>query len=411
VATISGTQFANRLIADLAPLASVDHESGRVSFSGGGQFDEQRMLLFDLIKFGGQIPNEDAMAIARDAMFAAAATSPGLTLAGFVGEVTRLEREYLSRRPSRHVFLTQISIDAKASLPRMLQDGVTISFPPSVPKRFLETRQQVLDHAAHSLYVDPPKRYRWLRASVSAKSFIAAGDSALEAIEFRVALLNLGVNRQTGIRWSSGKRAPVNSIALAPLHTLHRPSGALSSETWWYEPNYVAPLDLESRKITSAIEFSESAISRLRRLPYAGDFKDWVRYYGRALGESDWAVSFILLWQALESATGTSRAKYESTVRRASFLFDDVEYSKQVLDSLRNCRNEIVHAQNDPTGLETRLYMLKRYVEAVLVFHLRHASDFDTVDEAGQFLDLPASTKELGKRLRLIEKAANFRGL
>jgi hypothetical protein len=410
VATISDSQFATRLIADLAPLASVNSETGRISFDSGGRFDEERMLLFDLIRLSGRIPAEDATAIARDALFAAAAP-PGLTLDRFTSEVDRLERAYLSRRPNRHVFLTQISIDPRVDLPRMVQDGVTISFPPSVPKRFIDARQRLLAQAEHSLYVNPPEEYRWLRASVSAKSHIAAGNRSLEAIEFRVALLNLGINRRTGFRWSAGKRKPVNSIALAPLHTLHSPSGALSTGTWWYEPNYVLPLDLRSRQVADAVELSELVIRRLRRLPYADAFKDWVRYYGRALGESDWAVSFILLWQALESITGTVQARHDATVRRAAFIFDDVEYSRRVLDNLRNCRNAIVHAQNDPTALETRLYILKRYVEEALMFHVRHVGNFDSVDEAAQFLDLPASSKELSRRVRLVKKAARFRGL
>lgn len=410
MAIISDVKFADRLLKDLADRASVDGESGQVTFSAGGSFDEQRLLLFDLLHFDLQIPTEDASAIARDALFAAAGP-PGLTLDRFTDELSKIERVYLSRRPQRHVLLSQVSIDARAVLPRMTEDGVTISFPQSVPGPFLLARQYVLDHGVHSLYVDPPKKYRWLRASVTAKSHMAAGNRALEAVEFRLALLNLGINRQTGIRWSSGRRKPVNSIALAPLHSLHRPDGSLSSETWWYEPNYVHPSDIESRRIGSALEFSASALSQLRRLRYAKEFKDWVCYYGHALGQSDWAVSFILLWQALESTTGTSRAKYESTVRRASFLFDDVEYSKRVLDSLRNCRNELVHAQNDPTDLETRLYILKRYVEAALVFHLSHAGDFESVEEACQFLDLPSSARELDKRLRMVKKAAKFRGL
>ena len=175
------------------------------------------------------------------------------------------------------------------------------------------------------------------------------------------------------------------------------------------EPTYVEQLGVESKKVGDALRFSALVLSRLRRLPYAAHFRDCVRYYGRALGEADWATSYILLWQALEAATGTSKMKYDATIRRASFMFDDVEYHKQVLDILKTCRNEIVHAQNDPTSLESRLYLLKRYVESALRFHLAHAGDFHSLEEAGHFLDLPSNTAVLNRRLRLLEKAATFR--
>lgn len=410
MATLSDPQFADRLLGEIASRVSIDRESGGVTFSTGGSFEEQRMLLFDLLKFDPQVPTEVASGIARDALFAAA-KPPGLSRQRFTDEVAKLEHAYLSRRPRRHILLTQVSIDQRANLPRMVEGNVTISFPRSVPRTFVHARQYVLEHGLHSLYVDPPKRYRWLRASVTDKSQIAAGHRALQAIEFRLALMNLGINRQTTIRWSVGKRKPVNSIALAPLHSLHRPDGALSSQAWWYEPNYVLPADIESRKIGRALEFATSALARLRRLRYANEFKNWVRFYGRALSQPDWTVSYILLWQALESATGTHRAKFESPVRRASFLFDDVEYSRRVLENLRGCRNELVHAQVDLAEPEARLYILKGYVEAALVFHLAHAGYFESVEEAGQFLDLPSCSKELGKRLRLVKKAVKFRGL
>lgn len=410
MATIRDTQFARRLIRDIAPRASIDPGTKRVSFSAGGLFEEQRVLLADLVELNPSIPADDAVSITRDALFVAVGPA-GLTIDRYLQKLSELERDYLSRRPERHVLITQVSVDPAVTIPRMSQDGVTISFPQTVPQAFLASRKTIVDSAAHSLYVDPPKNYRWLRASVSAGSFIAAGERALEAIEFRIALMNFGINRSKGFRWSSGKRMPVNSVALAPVHTLHRPSGQLSAETWWYEPGYVTPLKLERGKMQTALDFCAAVVSRLKKLPYGQEFKSWVRYYGRALGEPDRAASYMMLWQALESATVTTHAKYDSTVKRAAFLYDDVDYAKHVLESLRTCRNDLVHRQNAPTQLETRLYILKRYVETALAFHIRHAGDFECAHDAGQFLDMPASTQELDKRLAMVKKAAKFRGL
>lgn len=409
MAEVSDTGFANRLVDDISKGVSYD-EAGRVSFDGTILTNEREFLLFDLLQLHPEVPQQDASSIAHQALFAAA-SPPGLSLARFLDKASELEREYLSQPVARRVLLTQVSIDPRVELPRMACDGVTISFPADVPRRFLQARQKILNDAVHGLYVEPPAKYRWLRASVYGRSHIDAGEKALSAIEFRIGLLNLGLNRSKGARWSFGKRKPVNSIALAPIHSLHWPSGALATETWWYEPNYVTPLELENKKVFNGLAFAESALRLLVRLPYRSCFHDWIRYYGRALEQADWSVSFILLWQVLEAATGTTSAKYETTVRRASFLYGDFEYARRVLSNLRDCRNEIVHSQSDPADIETRLYVLKRFVEAVLVFHLQHAGSFDCLEHATLFLDLPANSADLERRLRLVQKAGKFRGL
>lgn len=408
--TIADRGFAARLVDEIAQQAKFDPATRSVTFSDAFLMDERELLLFDLLVFHPEVTPDEGRRMLSGALFAAA-VPPGLSIRRFESELNAREKIHLSQPVERHVLVTQVSIDRRVDMPRMVEDGVTISLPAAIPTAFSEARDAMLKHATHSLYGSAPQDYRWIRASVSAKTPMSAGRRALDAIEFRMGLLNLGVNRRTGVRWSSGQREPVSSVALAPVHTLHRPSGRPSCESWWYEPGFIAPLKPQSKPIPDALDFCERALHRLARVPYAARYKDWIRFYGRAMGERNWTTSFILLWQTLESVTATANAKYDMTVRRASFLYDDFELSRRVLENLRVCRNALVHAQIDYSDMEHRMYMLKRHVEHLLVFHLQHAGDFATVDEAGQFLDLPASANDLRKRLGLVAKAARFRGL
>jgi len=407
VVTLSHEPFAKRLISELRSITSIDADSGAVSFSGF-TFDEHTCLLADLLQWNPELPSDEARARSSNALFEAS-RSPGLTLDRYLAAANRLEREYLSKAPERYVLLSQVSIDGRVALPNAMLDGVTITFPKRVPASFEGAREPLMKSASHSLFAPFPKGYRWVRASVAAKSAHAAAEKALSSIELLTALWNLGLNRGKGIRWSSGRRKPVNALALSPVHTLHLPSGKAASEMWWYEPNYVGGSDIFRGEFDSPLRFANSVRERFAKLTYSAYIKDCVRYYGRATGEADWASSFMLLWQALESVTDTSRSGYAGTVRRAAFLFDDVVYHTEVLEDLRRCRNELVHQQRDPASLESKMYILKRYVEAGLVFHAAHAGHFRSLEEAGQFLDLPSDPKLLRRRLDILEKAAKFR--
>lgn len=92
------------------------------------------------------------------------------------------------------------------------------------------------------------------------------------------------------------------------------------------------------------------------------------------------------MWQVLEAATNTSSADYKVTIRRAAFVHsDDYEFHKKLLDHLRDLRNHMVHVADDLQTIESNLYLLKSYVEDILLFHFNHGADFDSFKEVSEF--------------------------
>jgi len=248
--------------------------------------------------------------------------------------------------------------------------------------------------------------------SAYAKSPGGAADVSLDALQLVCGLINLGTNRSKGMRTSwGGTRQPVNDVTLGPFHTVHHPSGALAAESWWYEPNYIAPLRPKRYRseLKHVLKYVSSARGLLQSIAYSSKVEDWIRAYGRALDERDWSTSFVRLWQTLEAVTMTGTQSYAVTVKRTASIHRDAEYHRAVLDQLRRIRNTLVHSGSDGGDLESKLYLLKRYVENMLEFHLRFAGTFSRPDDAADFLDLPIESPELVRSYQLIRRACRFR--
>jgi hypothetical protein len=268
-----------------------------------------------------------------------------------------------------------------------------------------------MKRAVHSLHGELPKYYRWARVSTRQRCSASATDAALEGLQLLLGLWNMALNYGTAMRFSTGRREPVNEIGLGPIHTIHRPSGVVDGNLWWYSPDYAAPLKVKrlGDKADRVSSFAAEARRRMARVAYRDVLEDWVRTYDGALDERDFTKSFILLWRALEESTHTGVAPYTVTVNRASSLYSDREYHKDVLEHLRLFRNRLVHSGGESESLESNLYRLKGYVEQMLLFHIFQGNGFASLDEATDFLDLPASDAELSQRLALLQKAVRMR--
>ena len=111
----------------------------------------------------------------------------------------------------------------------------------------------------------------------------------------------------------------------------------------------------------------------------------------------------------LEEITGTTKSSYDVTIKRTSFVFDDPQYAKILLEFLRDQRNRIVHKGSQPDDAERLTYELKRFVEAMLKFLLLQSTEFENLQAFHSLLDLPPNPKLLRERIRQHELAYKLR--
>lgn len=379
--------------------------AGRIEFRG---FATQDILavIDSSVEFSNPLPEMEKRRIIWTGIISAA--KGGLSDKTILAEISKGEHEFLQRPRKPFVLATSLSVTRFIPLKRTEISGCRMRFDASLPRRF--EREKIKDTVRHYIVGDFPSSYATIRISVRARSGYEAAEAALDAIDLLRGVWNLFFNRQIGIRMSSGRKKPVNSIMLGPLHTLHEPNGKLALEQFWYDPEYVEPVQCKDlhQSWGKLQKFERTVRKKLVSHHYRSDMEEAIRRYGRALDSRDWNSSFLRLWSLLEFLTATERADYKQTIRRVLFLYEEREFHEQILNHLRNYRNRTVHTGNETREIETLLHQLRQYVEHLLEFHLASRFGFSHLTEAAEFLHQSADLPFLQKRLLMTKRAIRF---
>jgi len=385
-------------------------DDGKVSFSGWEFFGALK-LLQDCVTFHPEVPSSEGKRIVWKSLTECARTRK-ITPASFLEKTRANESMFLAQEKVPYILVTELSANRVFDLHGIRRPAGIVTIPRSLPRRFLSERQRLLKEARSSLLGSMPNCYRWVRVRTEGRSMDEAAQKALRALDLVRAAWNLAVNIG---KWDhetiNGKRKPVNSFLLGPVHTVHRESGEIESDRWWYEPNYCGPIEPIMPK--SSLEdnihrFQRGLFRKLPRIPYREDVEEMLRRYTDALDERAWEVAFLKLWSALEFETGNPQ-NFRDVVRRTVFLYKNADWHRALLNDLRLRRNDMVHAGEWFENIEMHLYLLKNYVERLLFFHFDSGPQFRTLTEAGEFLTLPPGSTDLSKRLRHCQLALEFK--
>lgn len=376
--------------------------------SGGLDTSDFSIILGGCVEFHPDVPEFERKRIVTRVSHDSAISRP-ITAESLLKQCSKLEQEYraLPIKPFR--LLTEISIWSTIDIPRTIVDQTTITFNPKTIRGFSERSRLFYDSQATVGFV-LPDHYMRLSALVSARTPYEAAEKALNSIDLVRASWNLSLNRGKAWRHSSGRPSPVNDIRLSPFHTVHDAMGALATETYWYDPGYTKPASLYSDmpQFSSLQKFSRSLRTRLAQLPYQQDIESALLRYVRALDSADLNDAFLRLWSLLEYLTDSGHDPYKVTTRRAAFMFKDRERAQLVLTHLTHHRNSFVHAGSDSNEIESLVFLLKRHVDSLLLFHVGNAFGFKSRDEAARFMDLPPNRDEIDLRISRLRSARKF---
>ena len=362
-----------------------------------------------MLCLNAEIPEDEAHKIVKSACFAAAGAGK-VTPVSLCAHAEALERKYLCSPKTQFRVVTSISADFMAG-PVVLRAGsVQLGFGRRPGRTAERLHLERVKEAEHSVWGTLPDDYSPVLALVSARNPDEAVNRALDQIDLIRAIWNLWKNRGR-TRKSGGKRTPVNSIVLGPIHTLHTVTGELASNSWWYERTYLGPISVwrEAQRHPKMLEFTKNVRVAISKISYRSSIEALLVRYVRALDSRDWNSSFLELWSILEELTGTrSLDTHKWTVRRSAFLSKNFGYATQVLNHLRNYRNAAVHNGSERDNVEPIMYQAKNFVEVLLQFHLAGAGQYKTLDDVAKFLDGPPELAEIDRQIARLKTVRKF---
>lgn len=374
----------------------------------GFEFDDYFVAIESYLIFDNQIPQSARSTILYKAINSAAKTEK-LSTKGILRNVSKEENLYLKKPKQEFVLVTSISAKYFDEFKKVNRRNKSIIFSRSLPKRF-DQKKTIREWKLYKLG-DLPTTYTSVRISVKARSESEAFNSAIDELDLLRGIWNLKLNKDIIFGFSRTGAEPINEITLGPVHTLHFPNGksATNDTTFWYEPDYIEKNTDISREWSKIIPFERKIRKHLSNHVYRTDMEDALRRYTRAFDYRDFHISFLELWILLEKLTATTNAQYEKMVKRIAFLYEDLELHRQILQHLRLYRNSNIHSGQRSERISKYVYQLKRYVEAVIFFHLSNYFKFHSLEETASFLDLPSDSTLLRDRVKLLNKGLKFR--
>ena len=375
--------------------------TGGVSYSGFDLYDALPALQ-SMLEFPPSASDVQKLALMRKAL---GTITTKLTPETLIFEINKHLVAQLATKSTTYHILTSLSLNPTGLARRIKIEGATINFlTGQYPKKY--------SHRANTIAeVRPPveptaANYCRVIVSVIAKTPFGAITKALRALDAQRAIWCLFGN--SGMEIIGQEWKPINVVRLGSEHTIHHPDGSMANGEVWFEPNYAVASIYRPSRLLDFRKNTKWAMRRLTSAQYGTALTEALLRYVRALDERDQNNAFIKLWGAVESITSPEVAKYDLLIQRCSFLFNDTQYHKQILEHLREYRNSSVHAGDQNELAKSHCFQLQYYFVQLFLFHLRNGQVFSSLDEANQFLDLPPDKAKLLARQRMIQKALKF---
>lgn len=331
-----------------------------------------------------------------------------LTPKEFLAAVNNEFSSLLASREERYKLLTTISLNPQ-DIPETVNIlGARINFlKGEFSRNLLGSRNELIER--HQVPIAKASlNYCRVVVILKAKSASAAVNKALRVLDLQRALWCLMGNPGMQISFGSSSFKPINVVRLGGRHTLHFPSGKSAIDSIWFDPAFIEAPIFRLSKPAVIRKNCFWALKRIAASKYKNELVSALVRYVRALDEPDSNTAFIRLWSALESLTTPGFADYDRLIRRCSFLFKENAYHRQILEHLREFRNESVHAGEQSEMARTLCYQVQRYFHALIWFHVRNAMFFSSLEEANAFLESPVDKNEIRRQIELARKAIKF---
>ncbi len=373
-------------------------------------FDDLLSIIFSSIYFEHDLTQEDRYQIIDESIKETLKHAKQSAKA-LIAKISKKENKIAEIKPKSYVLVTNLSFKYFDSLRKILIDDATIKFTEHFPNNYV---RKLRDEARQSITtVHHPLFYTWVQVHIKARTISESFSRGISALNLLRALWNFPLNHSLYHSKTFGRNTePINRILTGPIHTLHNKDGSLATDMWWYDLEYIKPvnpmnLEVEWNKVK---KFEEYYRKNQTKTHYSQHIVDSLQIYVQALDERNMHTCFLKLWGALEKLTGIKEGgTVKNLIRRTSFFFKDAKFHSQVLNHLKDYRNRAVHHSENSKEIRTIVFQLKAYIEAVLNYTINLSSDFAGIEEFFQFADTSSEILEIEKQMKRLKLAKNFR--
>lgn len=403
------------ILSEIGKTAQLNSD-GAVSWSA---FSIERLLValrpaLAVVDHGEVELNEtDAWDLIWKTIVALAKSTPGKPLNHMevLKNADKSAAEFFCTTPQKYVLVTSLSIaDVPAKSIRVR--GCIISPLKERGEKFPlpEFLPRYLEGSAFSKHIKSSK-YHLVKVSTEGRSEYDAAERALNSLNLLRGLWSLFATYGSwSRRFGAPSRKLLGAIHAGPIHTLHFPCGKpADKDLYWYDPDFTddQPIFQPPGGWERLEKHRQWAMKRLAAVNYRQDLENLLIRYAEALDQSNMHIAFLQMWSILEKITNTIGGKYDETINRAiwPFLKQDRLIAKDMLESLRCCRNQYVHSGKVGQESDQIAYTIKSFVDPHLLKLISNPFNVQSFEEYGEFLALPTDATVLRQRTRMLTQA------
>ncbi|MGB6329844.1 MAG: hypothetical protein WBF48_13040 [Halarcobacter sp.] len=393
------------ILQKINEIATINSE-GKVSFEAFTSI-EAESALYSMIDFGIHLHSSIKERLIRESI-RESILKHKLTKDNFLKEINQQLIIYNKREEKTFYFLTSLSFKP-FGFKKIMLNNCLIRFVDNFPNKYKE--RNLFNEKWNKKEEHTPSSYIKVIVKVKTKTDIDAVKIAIDTLDLLRALLCILLNSGYTLSFPKKPRRIINVVLLGGLHTIHYESGKLACKYYWHEIDYevVKPFSVNESKKKNTIKSFKFLYTKLNESKFKNELIDGLLRYVRAFDEKDKNVTLIKGWNAIEGLVAKNKNNFELIPKRISFLFEEVEYNKQILEHLREYRNTSVHKGESITDVDIHCHKIQEYFKHLIIYYLNN-THFSTIEEANNFLDLPVKEEELLKKRDLINKALKFRG-
>ncbi|MBN2826198.1 MAG: hypothetical protein JXQ76_12785, partial [Campylobacterales bacterium] len=343
-------------------------------------FEYSINALYFMVEFPKQFTDIENRSLLEEAININMKLNSPLDKAKVLDELQNLAQQKMTKKEDEYHILTSVSLGNPLLLTSIKVGNSEIKFlESSFPEKY-QSRYKINETRIKQL---EPSQYTKIIISTKAKSTSGAINQALNDFDLLRAMFSLLVN-STRVLTIFGNQhntldIPINKVRLGECHTIHNDLGEnINPDQYWYEPNYTEAKLYIFNNLERDEKNIRQMIIHLHKCRYSKKLENALLRYVRAFDQKDLHIAFLEAWGALESLTAYEDSSKANLPKRCAFLYKEYEYHRQILEYLREYRNQSVHAGICNEEVKSSCYQLQEYFYTLIKFHLRNVDIFST---------------------------------